>query len=54
MQHTGLLAGEAVADAEILTTVMKDATRRVRPGRRPRKGKKSKRIELAGYDGGSG
>ena len=34
MQHTGLLAGEAVADAEILTTVMKDATRRVRPGRR--------------------
>jgi len=31
MQHTALLAGEAVADAEIVTTVLKDATRRVRP-----------------------
>jgi membrane-associated phospholipid phosphatase len=31
MQKTALLAGEAVADAEILTTVLKDATRRVRP-----------------------
>ncbi len=31
MQRTGLLAGEAVADAEILTTVLKDATSRVRP-----------------------
>ena len=30
-QHTALLAGEAVADAEILTTVLKDATKRVRP-----------------------
>ena len=36
MQHTGLLAGEAVANAELLTTVLKDATRRVRPaGFRP-------------------
>ena len=31
MQHTALLAGEAVADAEIVTTVLKDATKRVRP-----------------------
>jgi membrane-associated phospholipid phosphatase len=31
MQHTALLAGEAVADAEVVTTVLKDATRRVRP-----------------------
>ena len=31
MQRTALLAGEAVADAEILTTVMKDVTRRLRP-----------------------
>jgi len=32
MQRTALLAGEAVADAEIVTTVLKDAARRVRPG----------------------
>jgi membrane-associated phospholipid phosphatase len=31
MQKTALLAGEAVADAEILTTALKDATKRVRP-----------------------
>ncbi len=31
MQHTALLAGEAVADAEIVTTVLKDIDRRVRP-----------------------
>jgi membrane-associated phospholipid phosphatase len=31
MKRTALLAGEAVADAEILTTVLKDATKRVRP-----------------------
>lgn len=31
MQRTALLAGEAVGDAEILTTVLKDATKRVRP-----------------------
>ena len=31
MQRTALFAGEAVADAEILTTVLKDATKRVRP-----------------------
>ncbi len=35
MQHTALLAGEAVADAEILTTFLKDATRRVRPAALP-------------------
>lgn len=31
MQGTALLAGEAVADTEILATVLKDATKRVRP-----------------------
>jgi membrane-associated phospholipid phosphatase len=31
MERTALLAGEAVADAEIVTTVLKDATRRARP-----------------------
>lgn len=31
MEHTALLAGEAIADAEILTTVFKDATYRIRP-----------------------
>ncbi len=31
MQGTALLAGEAVADAEILTTTMKDVDRRARP-----------------------
>ena len=31
MQHTALLAGEAIADAELVTTVLKDTTRRVRP-----------------------
>jgi membrane-associated phospholipid phosphatase len=31
MQETALLAGEAVADSEILATVLKGATKRVRP-----------------------
>jgi membrane-associated phospholipid phosphatase len=31
MQHTALLAGEAVLDAEIVTTLLKDIDRRVRP-----------------------
>jgi membrane-associated phospholipid phosphatase len=31
MERTALLAGEAVADAEIVTTILKDATKRVRP-----------------------
>jgi membrane-associated phospholipid phosphatase len=31
MQHTALLAGEAFLDAEIVTTVLKDIDRRVRP-----------------------
>jgi membrane-associated phospholipid phosphatase len=35
MQRTAMLAGEAVVDAEILTTVLKDATRRVRPAAFP-------------------
>ncbi len=38
MQHTALLAGEAVADAEIVTTVFKDATKRVRPAAFPAQG----------------
>jgi len=38
MQRTALLAGEALADAEILTTVLKDATGRVRPAAIPAKG----------------
>lgn len=38
MQHTALLAGEAVGDAEILTTFLKDATFRVRPAAIPAKG----------------
>jgi membrane-associated phospholipid phosphatase len=37
-QHTSLLAGEAVADAEILTTVLKDLDRRLRPVEVPSKG----------------
>jgi membrane-associated phospholipid phosphatase len=35
MQHTALLAGEAVADSELVTTVLKDATLRVRPAAIP-------------------
>jgi membrane-associated phospholipid phosphatase len=31
MQHTALLAGEAVADSEVLATVLKDIGRRARP-----------------------
>ena len=38
MQRTALLAGEAVADAEIVTTVLKDATKRVRPAGIPAEG----------------
>jgi membrane-associated phospholipid phosphatase len=37
-QHTALLAGEAVADAEILTTVLKDVTKRARPSSYPPQG----------------
>ncbi len=37
-QHTALLAGEAVADAEVLTTVMKDVDRRLRPRNIPPNG----------------
>jgi membrane-associated phospholipid phosphatase len=35
MQRTALLIGEAVADAEILTTALKDATSRLRPSGAP-------------------
>jgi membrane-associated phospholipid phosphatase len=38
MEQTALLAGEAVADAEIVTTVLKNATRRVRPAAFPPEG----------------
>ena len=38
MRQTALLAGEAVADAEIVTTVLKDATSRVRPAGIPARG----------------
>jgi membrane-associated phospholipid phosphatase len=38
MQRTALFAGEAVADAEILTTILKDATKRVRPAGFPTQG----------------
>ena len=38
MQKTALLAGEAVADSEIVTTVLKDATKRVRPAGFPAQG----------------
>jgi len=38
MQHTALLAGEAMADAAILTTVLKDATQRFTPAGLPASG----------------
>ena len=38
MEHTALLAGEAVADAELVTTVLKDTTKRVRPAAIPSTG----------------
>ena len=38
MERTALLSGEALADAEILTTVFKDATKRVRPAGFPTRG----------------
>jgi len=38
MQKTALLAAEAVADSEIVTTVLKDATKRVRPAGFPAQG----------------
>ena len=38
MERTALLAAEAVADAEIVTTVLKDATKRVRPAGFPAQG----------------
>lgn len=38
MRGTALLAGEAVADSEILATVLKDATKRARPAAIPANG----------------
>lgn len=38
MQSTALLAGEAIADSELVTTVLKDITGRVRPAAIPPNG----------------
>ena len=38
MRNTALLAGEAMADAAIVTTVLKDATKRLKPGGFPASG----------------
>lgn len=38
LKKTALLAGEAVGDSEVLTTVIKDATKRVRPAAIPANG----------------
>ena len=38
MQHTALLAGEALADIAIVQTALKDVTRRVKPTRYPASG----------------
>jgi membrane-associated phospholipid phosphatase len=38
MQQTALLAGEAVGNAEIVATVLKDATKRLRPAGFPERG----------------
>jgi membrane-associated phospholipid phosphatase len=38
MQHTALLAGEAMADAAIMQTVLKDATKRIKPAGFPPSG----------------
>ena len=38
MQHTALLAGEAMADAAIMQTVLKDVTRRIKPAGFPPSG----------------
>lgn len=38
LKKTALLAGEAVGDSEVLTTVIKDATKRVRPAAIPPNG----------------
>jgi membrane-associated phospholipid phosphatase len=35
MKQTALLAGEAVADTEILATILKESTRRIRPASKP-------------------
>lgn len=49
LQHTGLLAGEAVADAEVVVTALKYATRRQRPENIPAHGN----FYDSWYDGGS-
>lgn len=38
MQHTALFAAEALANSEVVATVLKDATRRVRPSNIPKSG----------------
>jgi membrane-associated phospholipid phosphatase len=54
MQHTGLLAGEALADIAIVQTVLKDATRRVKPSRFPASGWFESKGPPASYLRGNG
>jgi hypothetical protein len=54
MQHTGLLAGEALADIAIVQTVLKDVTRRVKPSRYPASGWFGSKGPPASYIRGNG
>ena len=54
MQHTALLAGEAMADAAILQTVLKNATRRVKPSRFPASGWFESKGSASSYVRGNG
>jgi hypothetical protein len=54
MQHTGLLAGEALADIAIVQTVLKDIGRRVKPSRYPASGWFGSKGPPASYIRGNG
>lgn len=54
MQRTALLAGEALADTAIVQTVLKDATRRVKPARYPASGWFQSKGPPASYIRGNG
>src|SRR5262249_6786177 len=54
MQNTALVAGEAMADAAILQTVLKNATRRVKPARYPASGWFESRGSPSSYVRGNG
>jgi membrane-associated phospholipid phosphatase len=54
MQRTALLAGEAMADAAIVQTVLKDATRRLRPVQYPASGWFATRNSPTAYIRGNG